>query len=446
MYNPLSPNKYRQVKRTIYQRQQQQQQQLSSGTNFLAAALLSSSSTARVPPGSGRRDVPVVPVSYTSSINNNNNSNMGTGLLPPSPLSAAVATTATVPPSLGHASPLSPPPPPPLQERPTHTHIPPPSSSSNASAGPASSTPPAGGGPALPPPPSTMLSLSAEELHAQRIQRSAAMGVQRAVGYQKDAFESDFKKRKLEGSDTRSRITSLLSQMKAKSSTTDSAGSANTTENGQPLSATASSSPSAHTPSPSPSAPLTFVRSGLRTGGFVMAPVADAVGGVASTTPKLEGQPSATLLLRYLGTPSLWSSAPDTQTQEALQRTQDAMARGRIAEQVWSQLIWDIRRESASFGVVSSCKPYVLTPSEEAACGERLKHCFPQLTDEQRDAVRDSERVRLLVRFDALAGAFKAAEAMSTRLPMWKVCFFPTSAFDAGQLGPSENEPWSHSL
>lgn len=332
-----------------------------------------------------------------------------------------------------------------------------------------------GTNPPLPAPliPSTRLDMSAEELHAQRIQRSAQMGVQRAVDLRKDEIETEFKKRKLEGSDTKSKVSNLLSQLRQKKAAAAAAGNITSTMISMPsdsnlthlstasisTSSSAASSlslPSGSTSTRGPSdpcetsaprslsAPLTFVPSGLRSGGFVM--TATEPSAQEGISVRLEGRPSTTLLLRHVGSPSLWEAAKLGASEEQVLRgfsSNSKDARQQLASAIWSQSVRDILHRCTAFGVVSSHQVYVLTEKEENHVKERLLREFPATSPSQCNVILLSERVRVFVRFEAPAGAFKAADAMSVNLMLWKVCFFPSEEYDQGHLAPIQSESWS---
>lgn len=219
------------------------------------------------------------------------------------------------------------------------------------------------GGPRRQPTPTLLPNLTAEELHHRRIQRSADMGVQRAVELQREGLEMEHKKRKLEGTDARSRISSLLSHMRRRpapcnDNTTDSALSSSSLcsataplaaqaaelaesceAHGQHASvpAEADTSGAPHDecdtargggargtehemrapmcpPPPSESAAaLVFRPSPLAAGGFVLTPSMNAAPSSSSShssslalssSLSLRGKPSSTLLLRF-GCPDL---------------------------------------------------------------------------------------------------------------------------------------------
>lgn len=118
---------------------------------------------------------------------------------------------------------------------------------------------------------------------------------------------------------------------------------------------------------------------------FVPAPV-------IKQAPK--GKPSATVLLRNIASPADDFAALQT----------------------------DIQSECARFGVVRAVR--IATVQPEAGWHE-------------------GEGVRVLVRFDTVAAAFKACEGLDARVyngSSVHVSFFPTAQFDKGEFGPAENE------
>lgn len=315
---------------------------------------------------------------------------------------------------------------------------------------------------------STRLDMSAEELHAQRIQRSAQMGVQRAVDLQKDEIETEFKKRKLDGFDTKSRVSNLLAQLRQKKETVHgslpstiipscSASSPHlaAASPGSVVSETASVSgingitaianPSCSSSVKALSAPLAFIPSGLKSGGFVMTVAEPCAEEKEFLSAHLEGQLSTTLLLRRVN-PPLWELVKLTSDEEQTLRgisLKPSEARRRLAATLWAQPVRDILHQCAAFGVVSSHQVYVLTETEEYKLKERFLTEYPTASIAQCEATLLSERVRVLFRFETSSGSFNAASAISATPSHWKVCFFPSVKYDLGHLGPSPSECWS---
>lgn len=314
----------------------------------------------------------------------------------------------------------------------------------------------------------TRLDMSAEELHAQRIQRSAQMGVQRAVDLQKDEMETEFKKRKLEGSDTKSKVSNLLAQLRQKkemvsgrvqptvipsfgapsphlsTASSDSVVSGNAS--GSRFSGTSAiAKPSCTSAVKALSAPLAFIPSGLKSGGFVMTAAQPCADEKKSRSAHLEGQLSTTLLLRYVH-PPLWEVVKLSSDEQQILRgisPKPSEARRRLAATLWAQPVREILHDCAAFGVVSSHQVYVLTEAEESKLQERLLTEYPTASAPQCEAILLSERVRVLFRFETSSGSFKAASAISASPSHWKVCFFPSVEYDLGHLGPSPRECWS---
>lgn len=239
---------------------------------------------------------------------------------------------------------------------------------------------------------------SVEELLRRRVARSAAMGSQSAEQMEREELEVEQKKRKLEGSDIRSRVGSFLSKMRAPAAKAADA--------------------SAAMPQASPSAPLAFVPSPLAAGGYVMAAT------TAAPVPRtITGRASTTLLLRYV------SNSPFPQLRGLV---------GEALERMCGPLCSDVSAECGQYGVVRAVRVYLLR-SEEI---ERVRQAVEAVLSDKAQVEKAilCEQVRIVVRFGALKSAFAASEALPQRHPECVVSFFPEAMFDAGRLGPIEGE------
>ena len=140
-------------------------------------------------------------------------------------------------------------------------------------------------------------------------------------------------------------------------------------------------------------APLEATKSSLLgTSGHIIAP-----GAVKPSRPPVRGKPSATLLIRNTCAPG--------------RRTPDATLQD------------DMLSECAKYGVVRGIRVHV-EPEESGDCPP-------------------AEWIRVVVRFDSVASAFKASEAIHYRLFDGRhaiVSFFPTSNFDKGIFSRQPDE------
>lgn len=272
--------------------------------------------------------------------------------------------------------------------------------------------------------PLTSLNLSAEEIHAQRIDKSAEAGVRWAVEHQKDAVKAEFERRKQEGSDVRSRTKNLFQTLSR------SSGPANSDQ------AIEGESPTHQT-----TTSLQFVPSGLLTGGFIMRPTEKKVDESITSSSLLYTPRSATLMFRYKGNPALWNATMEnTRRSKLISSSEPSAVRLRLADETWNSLLKEVRRECANFGVVSSCHAYVLTSEEVAVFEKALLE--KSLAEEVRKNALLAERVRIFVRFVVESDAVEAAKRMSAGFQGWKVCFYPTELYDDGKFIPQESEGW----
>lgn len=462
LYDPQRPNSYQQAKYALYRRQRARQEESESVARSSQTTGPASQSSVGADDGSNT----------VSSLANALSAFPSTGSLEMSVFTASPLPSATV---LGGA----------LSEALTS------SSTSSPFTG-------------VDPVPSGALSMTAEELHLQRVKRSAAMGIQRAVDMEREALELEHKKRKLEGADTKSRIGGLLERMKKKkeaqtqpsasaassSSSSSSAqtegGSAERTSSQEPgfslttTTTTVQGGTNTTSPPPSslPSAPLVFKPSGLAAGGYVMAP---AHSGGDTTAPSsaaaalerkrraLKGKPSSTLLLRLIHSHTTTVSPSEVTpcappalvqllasacvTAEGGEGDDDSRSSplllaggGPAVDTPLAPLLEDIRAECGRHGVVRGTRAYIMTAEEEEEQkekGEERRSASVAASSAAAEPLLALQRrLRVLVRFNTVADAFKAAEALAVlpQLP-WSITFFPTSRYDAGQLGPTEGEP-----
>ncbi|KPI83624.1 hypothetical protein ABL78_7338 [Leptomonas seymouri] len=290
--------------------------------------------------------------------------------------------------------------------------------------------------------PSSGLSLSAEELHLHRIKESAALGIRSAVDMEKKALEVEHKKKKLEGADARSRISSRLDELKAlaakskkrpggtSAEQTDTAAVSNS-EATPTRTATTSADPSSLpslSPAPSAAAPLVFQRSSLAAGGYVMttAPLDSTLlssASVAHTKRVVRGKPSSTLLLRYLRQ----SPMETTWTREQVAQ---AAASPASANALCASVVSDVVQICRHFGFVRGVKARVHT-------AEAVKSVLGIAATDT--AALCSEQLRLWVRYDSVTEAFKAAESLAKEPataegPVFCVCFYQTTLFDTDML------------
>lgn len=313
------------------------------------------------------------------------------------------------------------------------------------------------------------LHLSAEELHLRRIKESAALGIQAAVDMEKEVLESEHKRMRLEGADARSRISSRLDKLKAlaaKSKKLSSSGNSGGDSGGagrgesadglvsSPVtavnSATSPAAPSSL--SASSAAPLIFQRSSLAAGGYVMttaatptaAPTALVPNAFASTAAKsaVQGKPSSTLLLRYCrDSPAVaWSPEEIRQAATATVATTTASSSGSeaaaAADVLCAPILQYVQQLCRRFGSVRAVKARVHTADAVSS----VLHI--SVTD---TAAVLREQLRLWVRYDSVAEAFKAAESLSKEPstaagPLFNVAFYPTSFFDADTLDLREED------
>lgn len=161
------------------------------------------------------------------------------------------------------------------------------------------------------------LNLSAEELHKLRVRKSAAMGVKSAVDLEREILEVEHKKVKLEGSDVKSRIGSLLGKMRQQKSEKETTKLHEAT------------------------APLTFKASPLAAGGFMMEK-ADKV-----STRSVKGKPSSALLIV-------------DQTLSVPTSLLDEKSTAEMQERFFAPTLEAYRTECGQSGVVRSAKCVVI--------------------------------------------------------------------------------------
>lgn len=133
---------------------------------------------------------------------------------------------------------------------------------------------------------------------------------------------------------------------------------------------------------------LVNMKTGMAAGGSVLVPMA-----AAPAKPAVKGRPSATLLIRN------------------------------AAAEASEELRMDVQSECANYGTVRATKVHQLDPATGSWA--------------------PSELVRVFVRFDNVASAFKAAENLSGRSYQGRqitVSFFPTALFENNSLDPTPDE------
>lgn len=318
------------------------------------------------------------------------------------------------------------------------------------------------------------LGLSAEELHRRRIQESAALGIQSAVEMEKAELESEHQRRKLEGADARSRISSRLDKLKALAQKSKKLAGAPTTAEGDDSSAAAASgtpdtdkdapsSPSssaiaassAQPSSTTSSAPLTFQRSSLAAGGFIMTSAPTLPPRQTSTQQKsaqvsprplspapcaVRGKPSSTLLLRFCRTRDDLPQTSSTRAEAdglppALEWSEAqltaAAASPAATAALCDPLLRQLEGQCRRFGVVRGVKARIYAAAAVTAV---LGMAATDTAGLRR------EQVRLWVRYDSVTEAFKAATSLAKEAaaaeggPAFSVCFYPTGLYDADTL------------
>ncbi|KAK7201627.1 hypothetical protein NESM_000227400 [Novymonas esmeraldas] len=312
------------------------------------------------------------------------------------------------------------------------------SSSSSSSPLPSSGSSPTSAMAGAPP----SLGLSAEELHQHRVKESAALGVQRAVLMEKEALEVEHKKRKLEGSDARSRISSRLDKLKALAGKSRSVAGDAGAEPAQ-----TQPSPTSSPAEVTPSAPLVFQRSSLAAGGFVMTAADPALPGVGQRTavrPAVQGRPSSTLLLRFLAESPLqtWTAADIAQAAAATPAEESPLCAPALAQvQQLCRRFGFVRSMAARVYEESVVKAALARAVERSSSGRSVS-----AREEGEEEVR-REQLRVWVRLDSVTEAFKAAESLAKESvadpsgaaghaarPRFAVYFYPTSLYDANTL------------
>ncbi|KAG5509785.1 hypothetical protein GH5_05654 [Leishmania sp. Ghana 2012 LV757] len=297
-----------------------------------------------------------------------------------------------------------------------------------------------------------LLGLSAEELHQHRIKESAALGIQRAVTMEKEALEVEHKKRKLEGSDARSRISSRLDKLKALAAKSKAVAGAPTfvdTGDAASLPGNTLSPTLLHgTLSPSfaaevvPSAPLVFQRSSLAAGGYVMTTADRSHPSMllrTATQSSVRGKPSSTLLLRFLHDSPLqgWSGA-------AIAEAATSSTEPPLCAPVLAQVQQLCRR----FGFLRSIAARVYAEDVVLAAFARARsHTSGESVVPSAEEVR-REQLRVWVRFDSVTEAFKATESLAKEIssavpaaqPLFAVSFYPTGLYDANALELREED------
>lgn len=276
------------------------------------------------------------------------------------------------------------------------------------------------------------LHLSVEELHQRRVRQSAALGITTAIRLERDELEAAHKVKVATGMDRKGRIGSKLEKFMKMATSSSSSGDAASGSNGD---ADVSSGMSSMGLPPSSlagsSAPLVFQRSTLAAGGYMVKEDTNAQDGRKAPS----GKPSSTILIRFIrdGPP------PDLFEEDATAGGDNEGGAVGSLRAAGLAFLENVQGQCARYGIVRSVRPALLTEEQRTAVRARLEQCASTPVEVELRFAR--ELVRVLVRFDTVAGAFKAIDALQQNCVNWSVCFFPTILFDAGTLGPSDGEP-----
>nr|CCC91474.1 conserved hypothetical protein [Trypanosoma congolense IL3000] len=269
------------------------------------------------------------------------------------------------------------------------------------------------------------LHLSAEEMHQRRLRQSAALGIATAVRLERDELEVAHKVKVATGTDLKGRIGMKLEKLREvfASTTGTNGGFVGSGESGD---SSRGNAPAGMPPSGG-SAPLVFQRSKLAAGGYMVKEETSS----HDNRKMSSGKPSSTILIRFI------RDGPHPDIFEMETGTSVGNAAGGFGPACLA-FLESIQSQCARYGVVRSVRPALLTEAQRTAVRARLVECSPTPADVEMRFGR--ELVRVLVRFDTVAGAFKALDALQQNCSNWSVCFFPTLLFDAGALGPAEGE------
>ncbi|EKF27470.1 hypothetical protein MOQ_008806 [Trypanosoma cruzi marinkellei] len=281
------------------------------------------------------------------------------------------------------------------------------------------------------------LHLSAEELHQRRVRQSAALGITTAMNLEREELEAAHKARVAAGMDRKGRIGQKLGKLMSVAATRDNATKMSTT--GDQVGDGVNTSGGEMTSPPPPptattstslagmTAPLVFQRSELAAGGYV---VREDVGALEKRKTHY-GKPSSTILIRFIR---------DGPPVEVFDDTSNKNISNVTLRNAFLENIQDL---CGQCGVVRSLRYVVLDDEKRTALRARLEKEKEEISTASADVETrlTREMVRVLVRFDTVANAFKALEMLQQRHGSdWDVCFFSTQLFDAGALGPAEGE------
>ncbi|KAG8342725.1 hypothetical protein ERJ75_001005200 [Trypanosoma vivax] len=269
------------------------------------------------------------------------------------------------------------------------------------------------------------LQLSAEELHQRRVRQSAALGITTAVRLERDELETEHKVKAASGLDRKGRIGSKLGKLmeaaasKGGSSDGGSGHGSGDSSGDLPLDAPPSSFLGS-------GASLVFEKSHLASGGFM---VKESVSSQENRKTQ-NGKPSSTILIRFIRdgpSPALFEMETSTPISG-------------LGASCMS-FLEVIQDQCGRFGVVRSVRHALLSEADQLVVRERLVQAGLS-SETEIEARLTRELVRIFVRFDTVASAFKALEALQQQQRgSWSVCFFPTLLFDAGKLGVVDGEP-----
>lgn len=243
----------------------------------------------------------------------------------------------------------------------------------------------------------SLVAASAEDLVRERVRMSAAMGIAAAVQQEREADDARHKSHVQQGKDAKSRIRGLLMMgggggggVPAPLVPEAASPMPYPLSHGGDSSWNAGSSSSGGVGiALSPIAHLEFVPSSMPAGGYQLV-ATSAAAAQAAAKPALTGKPSSTIVLRNL------------------------VSRGHVDPQLQA----DLQGECARFGVVRGLVMHELAASHPLS-------------------LADAEAVRVFVRYDSVAAAFKAGEALNGRLFDGRrvaAAFYPTLLFDGGKF------------
>ncbi|KAF8290074.1 hypothetical protein TcBrA4_0133160 [Trypanosoma cruzi] len=280
------------------------------------------------------------------------------------------------------------------------------------------------------------LHLSAEELHQRRVRQSAALGITTAMNLEREELEAAHKARVAAGMDRKGRIGQKLGKLLSVAATRENATKTNTTSDhvgvgintsGGEMTPATTTATSTTTSLPGITAPLVFQRSELAAGGYV---VREDVGALEKRKTHY-GKPSSTILIRFVR---------DGPPVEVFDDTSNKNVGSGTLRNAFLENIQDL---CGQCGVVRSLRYMVLDDEKRAALRARLENEREEVSVASADVETRlaREMIRVLVRFDTVANAFKALEMLQQRHGSnWDVCFFSTQLFDVGALGPAEGE------